>query len=112
MEILVQGCFNCPFRDSADGEYGKYCNHPYRDIDVLERVIGVDGFFEHKVINEQEKLDLISKYKIDGKSVIYINDRVFIIRESSLDIGRGVPYNHYPDWCPLNKEPITIKKEN
>lgn len=110
MEQIVTGCVDCPFRDSAKGEYHKYCNHPDRGIGMHERIIQ-NGLFEAIDVEERFKANLIKKYKEDFEGRYVIEDRTFFVFDLPLNLYKdGVSVNS-PEWCPLNKEPITIRKQ-
>lgn len=117
MEHTVTGCIDCPLYDSAQGEYNRWCHHPDRPIRVL-RYDGTPGVWNwpeaelpKEVFDTIRKengfglLDFLKKYEND-------NDVHLRIDEPGIE---DDPEDHYspitPDWCPLNKEPITIIKK-
>lgn len=109
MEQIVTGCEKCPLKDSASGEYYKYCNHPDRGIEVNERYIGEDNYFAVREVDEPLKSKLIQDYKDNGVSRVELNGKTYLFYDMPLDLYKSEPYLNYPYWCPLIIEPITIK---
>ena len=82
MEHIVSGCKDCPMYNS-DSEYGDRCNHP-DNFEYCEPL-------EHKI----------------GKNIpddVYTSGEEFMRTRTNWK-------KLSPDWCPLNKEPITIIKK-
>ena len=87
MEFLVTGCKDCPMLDSgAHHEYQCFCMHPKSPKQFLDR---------EDYENYEKERHTISQIEVDE------------------DWDRKpfhIPIT--PDWCPLNKESITIIKNN
>lgn len=112
MEQIVTGCDDCPFKDSAGGEYDKYCNHPNRGIGVRERFIGSNNLFDVRDVPEPLKSELINRYKQDNEGRYDIEGKTYFVYNLPLDLYKEKPYLDYPNWCPLIIEPIIIKSNN
>lgn len=120
MEHIVAGCKDCPLFDSTGSEYGLYCHHPERPAKILEYngIPGISGWPEASIYKE-EKEAITKQYRVDGQTHIVrvkgpsisYNPGDFVITEYEIEDDKD--YNPVtPDWCPLNKEPIIIIKEN
>ncbi len=116
MQISISGCIDCPLFDKTGTEYHVYCHHPKRPLIVTVS----DMANNHKQVEptEKEKQDYISLYLTGGNNY----DELEILRNKSWKHNRYPSVNEpeilndeeynpiTPDWCPLNSEPITIKK--
>lgn len=108
MEQIVTGCYDCPFFDSADGEFDRWCNHPKRVFNVFEKVV-VNGRLEAKFCEGELKDMLIAKhFEEREQNMIYLDGNNYIV--SNMPI-KSEEKENAPDWCPLNKEQITIIKK-
>ena len=94
MTIKVTGCSNCPFfNNGSDFEYNSMCQHPI-----------------------SKKLAIEENERILGKEKSYLGYEYMILEIEELK--EEVPTSIWgtykspitPNWCPLNKEPITIEK--
>ena len=110
MEHIVTGCEDCPFKDSAGGEFNWYCNHPNRGIGVQERYIGEDGLFKVREVSEPLMSELVGRFKKDNEGRYDIEDKTYFVFNLPLKLYEIKPYLDYPSWCPLSTEPITIIK--
>lgn len=82
MEQIVTGCVDCPFfEDGVSYEYAHYCKHIKSPQDVYR-------------FTAEPKIEL---YGVKEKTK----------EKDGYDYTATYPTT--PDWCPLNKEPITIK---
>lgn len=80
----MTGCIDCPmFDDGSNHEYDEICKHPNAPIQFYEP----SGEANQDV--KRIKIESLGEYWSKGHKYVPIT----------------------PDWCPLNKEPITIKKE-
>lgn len=116
MEHTVTACSDCPFYDSANGEYGAWCNHPHSPFDINVHVTGdekIDGSCIKEVVvlesekeyykKEAHRRSLLSTHDLEK------NETWMSIRIINTEIELDKNYNPItPDWCPLKKEPITI----
>ena len=85
MEHKVTGCSDCPlYHDGQKYEFAHYCGHP----NSPQHVSLFRSEPEIKLISEQDKFK--DKDGYDHYKIIPIT----------------------PEFCPLNKELITIKKDN
>ncbi len=120
MEHKTKGCIDCPLFDTTGSEYGVYCHHPERPPKILEYngISGITGWPEAK-ISDEERDAITKQYRVDGKTHIRrvkgnsigYNPGDFVITEYKINKDDKDYDPITPDWCPLNKEPITITKE-
>lgn len=84
MEYKVTGCKDCPlYNDGKSYEFAHYCNHPSSPQDV-------SMFTAEPPIKTERHQE---KFK----------------EKDGYDYYAAVPIT--PDWCPLNKETITINRQ-
>ena len=82
MEQVVIGCEDCPmYKDGVNYEYSHYCRHPKSPQKVLS-------------FTAEPNIELVSEKKITEAGFDYT-----------------VLHPITPDWCPLNKEQLTIIKK-
>lgn len=118
MNCEVTGCVGCPLFDSTGSEYGTYCHHPKRPFSVTVAVRG-DEKIDGSCIKHIEVLDSEKEfYEKEAKRRSLLPRRekekepwmsIKIDNEPILDDDNFNPIT--PEWCPLNKEPITIIKK-
>lgn len=107
MEHIVNGCEDCPFFDSAGGEYDRWCNHPNRPIKVFEKV--VTDKIEWLDVTEDEKGIVLEEYKERKQVMIFKGNKTYIVNEFDTKLYESKPYLDYPNWCPMIIEPIIVK---
>lgn len=85
MELIVTGCKDCKlYNDGQRYEFAHFCNHPNSPQEV-------------NTFTAEPKIELTSKV-LKSK-----------IGELEYEYSEITPTT--PDWCPLDSEPITIKKQ-
>lgn len=118
MNVKVTGCKDCPLFNCTGSEYGIYCHHPERPVDVSEWS-GEPADFLDIELSAEKLEELRIKYRKDGEGWIYITtklERYPLPEKGDLRIKECPIYNNEdynpitPNWCPLNKESITIEK--
>jgi hypothetical protein len=119
MEQVVTCCGDCPLFDDNGAEYGTYCHHPKRMF-IVERSVSGDVEKDGSCVKQVEvKPEEYEYWDTEAKRLSLLpNEEVEkmpwqSIRIINEPIQNDENYNPItPDWCPLNKEPITITKNN
>lgn len=97
MEQSVTGCKDCPYFLPEGAHYNFACGHPKSPV---KYGIWDNGNF----IELPYQIVPDNLYQADGYSVSF--------RTEPLEIKESKEFEPItPDWCPLNKEPITIIKQ-
>ncbi|HEY6438306.1 MAG TPA: hypothetical protein VIY47_17090 [Ignavibacteriaceae bacterium] len=111
MEQIVTGCDNCPFYDSEFVRYHPGCRHI-----SAPKIIGYykGGHFYHfpdGKWTEDDVLEILRLYPLQETATLdYKGESIWI---EGLEIEENENYKPItPDWCPIQKEPITIIKSN
>ena len=110
MVYKVTGCIDCPLFDYTGSEYGTYCHHPQRPFHWGSggKFSGLNEIYNGLLIGEKER-DRVNA-EIEQKQKDWDNYKFEWVDELEIEeTGQHDPIT--PDWCPLNKESITISKQ-
>ena len=118
MEHIVTGCKDCPLFDDNGDEYGTYCHHPKRKFSVDVSVSGdekIDGSCIKSILVSESEYEYYDN-EVQRRRLLPIEEEEKLpwmaIHINNEPIEDDENYNPItPDWCPLNKESITITKK-